>query len=690
MSREVGRRLKSVFWNETGQMSVFVALIFQVLFVFFAMVINIGLLVHDKINLQNAVDLGAYYAAQRQAEILNEIAHINYQMRQDWKLLVWRYRVLGSMGIEGAEGVLNGTISPDDSAVTYGEKSARVCITHPGWKQYFMGSSKKTNLCQQAIGFQIPEVPQVQIIAPWVPGLGQAAASAAQARALQLQNYKDARPLNMAFAMYILGAYKGSIAIRKLMIRSLRDKLIQDALTDLSGEKVSDGVEKTVHRNLTQANEQTAQVSMQNGLAHPNCNGNNGEVLMPEILTAPVMQVVNIDARGVTSISAHLGQQVNQDFDYGGILSGFAKGEPSNPVDPHFSSLGFEKNPWCMAYVVVRATSKPRKPFSPFGEPVELVARAYAQPFGGRIGPWYGKRWPASAERSDGADVSQRVDSLTPQRFAPGMQSSAPGFPNYSRYPGDQLGLLSRRAIATQRHLLKPFFGSGRLDMAWWAMFITLPVDGDPLPWNWGDQGAPQSPDVKNLRLAETAAVAPDLFDITYYSIDPNYYQAYLQAPLAGFGMQRFVGKMTTPVLGTDNPLPIGDIGSRANSQLQGFNIKDQIESAWTSANGLPSGFDPSLVQDIYWKVKYWTHLLTSWAPHRAVNFAFPTDRFMNCDGKGEASDKVPIPGRCFAGGRTGYSVRLISRDHLLSPSWEIGGEGEAKGAILNPPGTNF
>ena len=49
--------------NEKGQMAIFVALSFQVLFVFFAMVVNIGLIVHDKINLQNSVDLAAYYGA---------------------------------------------------------------------------------------------------------------------------------------------------------------------------------------------------------------------------------------------------------------------------------------------------------------------------------------------------------------------------------------------------------------------------------------------------------------------------------------------------------------------------------------------------------------------------------------------------------------------------------------------------
>ena len=84
--------------NCHGQMTVFVALIFQVLFVFFAMAINIGLVIHDKINLQNSVDLGAYYGAQKMAEILNVMGHINFQIRQDYKLLAYRMRVIGGMG----------------------------------------------------------------------------------------------------------------------------------------------------------------------------------------------------------------------------------------------------------------------------------------------------------------------------------------------------------------------------------------------------------------------------------------------------------------------------------------------------------------------------------------------------------------------------------------------------------------
>src|ERR1700679_3741554 len=84
--------------GQRGQASILIAIIFQVLFVFFAMVVNVGLLIHDKINLQNSVDIAAYYGALKQAEVLNAMAHINYEIRQSWKLFAWRLWVLGDAG----------------------------------------------------------------------------------------------------------------------------------------------------------------------------------------------------------------------------------------------------------------------------------------------------------------------------------------------------------------------------------------------------------------------------------------------------------------------------------------------------------------------------------------------------------------------------------------------------------------
>ena len=149
-------------------MAIFVALIFQVLFVFFAMVINIGLVVHDKINLQNAVDLSAYYAAQKQAEWLNVIAHQNYQIRQSFKLLTWRYRVLGTMGLTRGADIhptrWSGNI-PDQQAYPPGANPSACIIYKPVWQDVPKGDE---SVCQRR-DFILPEISPTPIIATFNP-----------------------------------------------------------------------------------------------------------------------------------------------------------------------------------------------------------------------------------------------------------------------------------------------------------------------------------------------------------------------------------------------------------------------------------------------------------------------------------------------------------------------------------------
>src|SRR5437868_12831093 len=103
--------------RQKGQASVLVAIIFQILFIFFAMVINVGLFVHDKINLQNSVDIAAYYGAMKQAEVLNAMAHVNYQIRQAYKLMAWRIWVLGNAARNPA--YKHGQLSAPDEAVHF-------------------------------------------------------------------------------------------------------------------------------------------------------------------------------------------------------------------------------------------------------------------------------------------------------------------------------------------------------------------------------------------------------------------------------------------------------------------------------------------------------------------------------------------------------------------------------------------
>ena len=85
----IKKRLK----NKKGQAAIFILMIFSLIFMFFGMAINIGMLVHHKINLQNAADLAALAGAAEEARILNMIGWKNYELRKNFKEFVYRYWV---------------------------------------------------------------------------------------------------------------------------------------------------------------------------------------------------------------------------------------------------------------------------------------------------------------------------------------------------------------------------------------------------------------------------------------------------------------------------------------------------------------------------------------------------------------------------------------------------------------------
>jgi len=371
------RQLKNILFNENGQLSIFIALIFQVLFVFFAMVVNIGLLVHDKINLQNAADIAAYYGAQKQAEIMNEIAHVNYQLRQDYKLLTWRYRVMGTLGRQGLNAPTDATLPPARQSApgnlkdtawinpSYGPESPSICVANDTWSDMIQNSSQLENYCFSIYGDPKPRIPDLPIIAPFVPGLVESAAFTKQAQQAQDASCAKAGPLNWAFTMQMIYAYKLSIAARKEVLWALRSNLIDANFKDRNNDAVKDGIVKTLTKNLTEGNrngiQDPSQIQMINGLADPNCNtGDGGEFIMPEMRTVITLLYTNAYCQGDRSLFVAGQQDMEQldpaavaQWDPNGLMKMLGSGEPeqSNPLH---STLGFEKNPWCMAYVGVK------------------------------------------------------------------------------------------------------------------------------------------------------------------------------------------------------------------------------------------------------------------------------------------------------------------------------------------------
>lgn len=672
--------------DEGGQMAVFIALIFQVLFVFFAMVINIGLIVHDKINLQNSVDIGAYYAAQRQAEMLNEIAHLNYQVRQDYKLLSWRLRALGTFGRESHPLFPERAGDPaPDAPVT--DPAVRdypaFCTAHLYWLEN-RRISPRENLCRQTAGTVIPEIPSIPVIIDTFSGNAIVRSIIEGFRS----NFDDAcrvkGPRSWLFGANVIYAYRRSIAARKSMIsvvsKNVSSPIIpgDSGFRDLRVQSVYDGVRKTIVKNLTQANQNGFQFQAVNGLATGQCAlvpNNSYPYWLKEIAIDPVFTYMS-----TTQVGA--GCQVNVDLlqnvpphpiislnDPNNVLRQLATGEFPDG-HPYRSSRGFEKNPWCMAYVGVKATSSPRKPFSPFGQPITLTARAFASPFGGRIGPWDRTGWPRASDHSANGNM---VDALAvPRTVPPGgppNRNGRPEFvPNYSRFPGDTLGLKSMAALAATRPVFMGALVAGgeTLTMNHFANLATLDQSGNPIAWD------PAANARARIGEAELAGIAPDLFDISYYSIEADYYGNYYWKT-AGKNTPRYSPS-------ADLPFQFSDLGAVINNpDEETFNVKRQVGLA-----------DVRTEPTAYWIVRKPEHLLTGWTQRGAVDFGFSPD-FGTCRrSPDKAANQPPVPGDCISGGRSGYSVRIVHREYLRHQSHQLGGTDTGAGPILNPPPEDF
>ncbi len=86
--------------NERGQISIFFSASLVVIVTVIAFVINIGLFVKAKINLQNATDAAAFSGASVQARQLTKIAYLNWEMRNIYKEWLYKYYVIGNLNIE--------------------------------------------------------------------------------------------------------------------------------------------------------------------------------------------------------------------------------------------------------------------------------------------------------------------------------------------------------------------------------------------------------------------------------------------------------------------------------------------------------------------------------------------------------------------------------------------------------------
>lgn len=89
--------------SEQGQISIFFSASLVVFVSIIAFVINVGLFVKAKINLQNATDAAAWSGAAVQARQLTKIAYLNWEMRNIYKEWMYKYYVVGNLNVPGVE-----------------------------------------------------------------------------------------------------------------------------------------------------------------------------------------------------------------------------------------------------------------------------------------------------------------------------------------------------------------------------------------------------------------------------------------------------------------------------------------------------------------------------------------------------------------------------------------------------------
>ena len=772
------------FWAKAGlrgaggQIALFLVLIFQALFILFAMTLNMALTVHDKINFQNALDLGALYGAKKQAEVLNALAHINFQLRQNYKLLAWRYRILGTLTQEGGHHGydpassstsgepywcpqnkdLRGGIGTIPCNLTqaragtpaiknlclkaslrypnYCDISYAVCISSDLWDRTVKAGGQ--NICRlRVVSFPpIPELNRSGSPFPWER------AAARNQRILQHEadrSCKSEGALNWLMAQLFLTHFRLDQKDRKLMMEAIYNKTLKKS-ADLDGtfiieSAIEKGVEETVRKNLTFVNNASFN---SNTLNHFNSFKNKTfEQIFEPLKTFPVLMYLaptktvasssgtNCNEPDVRphfvlpdALRTHLGSGrganhriLTDEPDLGDDVRRLIETKwpffllNNKSVAPSANKAAalvwsYHRNPDYQLYYglsgkLKQISGEAPQLFTPGIDPV-LKGSAFAKPFGGRIGP----------EGGDSADPL-----ILP--VGSDLNNAIARQPNHSRWPGDKWGLIDRKLHSGPKALLKkrhghkdaPYTGTDHFNTPKKSpyrlhYFTKIGHIDDPLART--DSGEPF---LLFLRMMEMMAVLPDVYDLINYSISNNYMETYFPKicklitaegvcppnPAERRKIQNTPGSIPGYVRG-DFGWPetpkyrepnIGEQGvTNSFLPLFYFDGPDRVKLSKLEGEPGSGGSPPREPQSANEARKYTgdksrhsymlrdpAHFLTAWAPtikperyHNYNSGASANDyMFAKCYKQTPEQPDAQIPSGCVEGGRSGYSIKLIS-----------------------------
>ncbi|MFL5784297.1 MAG: TadE/TadG family type IV pilus assembly protein [Bacteriovoracaceae bacterium] len=429
--------------NEDGQISIFFSASLVVLITIIAFVINVGLFVKAKINLQNATDSSAFAGAAVQARQLSTIAYLNWEMRNVYKEWMFKYYVVGNLNVDdvqnpaAANNAISFRLQPTTNVLENNplRKVMNDPYNFPSVCIHLAGS--QTNLCKR---YSVPGLPEFG--STNLPGAEEA--SRAFINTLIGTKILDCVEqtrlnllVNLTWAYNVLsfgdetiidqgpqiladrqGAWPKAVEVA-MRIRNLEYAV--NRVPQTSGVCASGSTNKTSCRtSITQiqqekklGNERIVKAFMS---GYRNL-GNNIEDEMKDSFTLTEIPPKVPDLGGSQSASYLLVPQEKQQgyskqyldlqlmmVNYATFYNAFVpRSTGANGMGAKVSGacdvskvampvpgypLGFYKNPDVLTYYAVRGESEFKGMFNPFGsEPVKLTSYSAAKPFGGRIGP---------------------------------------------------------------------------------------------------------------------------------------------------------------------------------------------------------------------------------------------------------------------------------------------------------------
>lgn len=382
---------------------------------FFTFVVNTGLLVNAKINLQNAADLAAYAGAATQARQLNDISYLNYEMRRQFKKFLFRYYVIGNMAQKsnpGSAGPGGLRLWSPDNNPSHSHNAPVVCIIFSATDNYcqiyslnaipintgYNPLDQLSQTLQQNLE-QLEEIRQdsckaigytnSQILIFWLlntePNLEtfeQEINSVATSSSPAIETIKRALPA-------VKGLSSGLGLVPRNILLSMRINTLKQYV-NLKAQKAI-GVKEINQMNGSSADKPMNERPIQAFLSAYHTLGEYtfpaDQIEMTEILPESGDEADLLDLVPVkTNFETYFTQLKLNPASSGG--NGQDCQATPHVVPMRNVPVGFYKDPTKMTYYAVQFKANVNLPFSPFRK-VTLKAYSAAKPFGSRIGPFF-------------------------------------------------------------------------------------------------------------------------------------------------------------------------------------------------------------------------------------------------------------------------------------------------------------